>query len=273
MTTDNENLNAEEELLEETEADAETTEEVEEATAEETTEETEATGEGEEEAKEEAADPRDQKIAELQTQVQQMNGRVGSERGTRNILNKVIKELEKKEGAVNRDELAQSLGIDRPRLDGILDAPAIDDSGAFNQRCNLAERNLKAVSSVLKANGRNADDIINTYGTLLNVSAEERERFMSLPENELVEHIISVSTEQEGKMKPLVKAKGNVMTALDDAQSRIAELEAENLALKEGKEEKPPSQPRKQRVQLNGSAPVAARTGNGAGSATATVLG
>lgn len=231
-----------------------------------------AAGEGGDDQKkddEPAKDPKDEQIEALKQQVQEMNGRVGGERGQRNVLLKVIKQLESTEGVVDRKALAESLGMEQSRLDGILDSPSSDDNAAFGQRCNLAEKNLKAVQSVLKKNGQNVDDVIQTYGTLLNISPEERDRFMSLSEDQLVDHILSVATEQGGKVKRLRDSKGNILDALSSSETRIAELEAENAELRKGG-----GQRHKTRVPLNtGSVGASANAGEGRGEFTRSILG
>jgi hypothetical protein len=197
-------------------------------------------------------DPKDEQIAQLQQQVREMDGRVGSERGHKLMLQKLIKELEKTEGTVNRDTLAEAAGVDRARLDGILDAPLVDDNDAFRKRAGAADRQLKAVAKVLKANGKDADEISEAYAALLQFDASERERFMNTPEDELGSFIIERVTEAEPRVKPIVAAKGNVLDALDISQKRIAELEAENAQLKSK------GQPKEQRVPLGGSDPATA---------------
>ncbi|TPM41415.1 hypothetical protein [Mesorhizobium sp. B2-3-4] len=221
-------------------------------------------GEGDPAAVETKQDPRDDELAKLKKQLDETNGRVGTERGTRNILQKVVKSLEEA-GVVDRDEIAQAVGLDRRRLDGILDAKTADDNDAFMRRCNQAEQQIMAVSSVLKSAGKDADAITKTYGHLLRFDAEERARFMELPEDKTVEHIIARTAEAEGRIAPLVKANGDVFGALSESQQRIAELEAENAALKAGNPSDKPKTGQPQRVPLSGSgstpAAPAARTG------------
>ncbi len=272
MMTDQEDDELLDETPEESEADAEL--EVEEAESEVTAEEDdgEESEEGEKEGEGEP-DPKDQQIEALKTQVQQMNGRVGSERGKATLLAKVIKSLEQTEGAVNRDEIAKAIGLDRPRLDSILDAEVVDDDKAFNERCNTAEKGIKAVKAVLKSSGKDAEEIIQTYGVLLNVSQEERDRFMNLPEDDLVAHIIEATSAKGGKVKRLRESKGDVLAALSSSEEQIAELEAEIAALKGGK--KPGQSKNQQRVPLNGNARAASapKGGSAIGETFSKVLG
>lgn len=198
-------------------------------------------------APEKVADPKDSQITELQTKVREMDGRVGAERGQKILLNKIIKHLEQTEGAVDRDAIATAVGVDRKRLDGILDEKAADDSNAFIERCSIAERNLNAVKSVLKTTGQDANEIIQTYGTLLRVSETEREKFMSLPEDDLVAHMIEATTSKGSKVKRLRDANGDVLEALSTSEQRIAELEAENAELR-----KKQVGQKQQRVPLDG---------------------
>lgn len=206
-----------------------------------------ATAEGETVEKKEEKDPKDEQIAALQQQVREMDGRVGSERGHKLMLQKLVKEVEKKEGVINRDELAQAVGMDRKRLDGILDAPLVDDDGEFRRRAGAADKQLKAVAKVLKANGKDAEEISLAYGTLLSLDPAEREAFMNTPEEDLGSFIIERVGQSEKRVKRIVKAKGSALDALDEAEARIAELEAENEALKTK------GQSKEQRVPLNGA--------------------
>ncbi|MDP3078680.1 hypothetical protein [Bradyrhizobium sp.] len=274
MMADEVNENAEELLEEEPEAGAEVEETEEEAEGQE--EETEGETEGEEgEGEEEAeVDPKDAQIAELKTRLATTEGRVGTEVGTRKMLSKVIKQLEEKEGVVDRDALAEAVGIDRSRLDGYLDAPDTDDQGEFQRRAGTADKQLKSVAKVLKANGKDADQISASYVALLNHDPEERHRFMETPEDELGAYVIDRVTEAGDKVKDLVEAKGDIFAVLTNKDTRIAELEAENKALREGTEVKKPIV-KKTRVPIqSGSAkPAASISAAAEGSAIRTVLG
>jgi hypothetical protein len=260
MTTDQENLNAEDQL-DETEADVidEPLEDEADATAADETDDAGAEGE---ENKDEV-DPKDQEIAELRKQVDVANGRVGSERGNRLVLNKVLKFVEDNpEQAANRDAIAEAVGLDRRRLDGILDAPNSDDSDEYLRRARVADKQLDAVAKVLKANGKDRAEIGIAYVTLLNSDPEERQRFMDTPEDEVGNYVINRVSEVEAKVRPLVIAKGNALEAVSSLQTRIAELEAENADLKAGR-----GQSKQQRVPLTGGAATPPAKPSGPGGA------
>lgn len=193
------------------------------------------------------ADPKDVEIENLRKQNREMDGRLGAERGTKNLMHRMVRKLEV-DGKLDRDEIAQELGLDRKRVDGILDATPTDDGAAFVKRAEWADTQLRNVAGVLKSSGKDADAISNVYAQLLQHDAAERERFMELPEGELMEHIISRAAEAEADVGMLVESKGDALAALKASRKRIIELEGEISALK-GSSDKPKGQP-KPRVPL-----------------------